>query len=94
MASAVQFTVIEEGDGVRLGKLDIPNRKIADWINFLVSPRQRVQIISAESRRGGLTICFQASDVLYAYLDKKLGSSARTGTAQSAQSSIEEAVAS
>ncbi|MBW4519649.1 MAG: hypothetical protein KME16_08105 [Scytolyngbya sp. HA4215-MV1] len=94
MAVAVQFSVIDDGEGGRLGKLDVPNRKVADWINFLVSPRQQVHIISAESRRGGLTICFQASDVLYAYLDKKLSRSTKTGTTQSVHQTLEAVVAS
>ncbi len=73
MPAQVQFCVVEMEDGSRVGKLSMPNRKLADWINFLVSPRQKVQIVLAEERRGGLTLYFQADDRLYTYLENRLG---------------------
>jgi hypothetical protein len=55
-----------------LGKLEIPNKKIAAWINFLTSPKQHAQIISAEQQRSGLILYFQAPGELYAYLDHRI----------------------
>jgi hypothetical protein len=75
MPAQVQFCVVETDDGSRVGKLSIPNRKLADWINFLVSPKQQVQIVLAEERRGGLNLYFQADERLYAYLVSRLESS-------------------
>ncbi|MGA7933042.1 MAG: hypothetical protein WCA35_05800 [Kovacikia sp.] len=71
MPAQVQFCVVET-DGSRVGKLSIPNRKSADWINFLVSPRQQVRIVFAEERRGGINLYFQADERLYTYLQNRL----------------------
>ncbi|QZZ22842.1 hypothetical protein J5X98_11135 [Leptothermofonsia sichuanensis E412] len=84
MPAQVQFCVVETDDGSRIGKLSLPNRKLADWINFLVSPRQRVQIVFAEERRGGLTLYFQAEERLYSYLLNRLD----TPTKQSFSSQV------
>ncbi|WP_421658322.1 hypothetical protein [Leptothermofonsia sp. ETS-13] len=81
MPAQVQFCVVETEDGACVGKLSIPNRKLADWINFLVSPRQQVQIILAEQRRGGLTLYFQADERLYQYLRNRLNHSAEQAAA-------------
>ncbi|GEM_PF-6061905 len=81
MPSQVQFCVVETDDGARVGKLDVPHRKAADWLNFLVSPRQHVQLVFAEHRRGGLILYFQANETLYAYLDKRLSHLATTARA-------------
>ncbi|MCL6435361.1 MAG: hypothetical protein K6T90_14335 [Leptolyngbyaceae cyanobacterium HOT.MB2.61] len=77
MPTQVQFCVVETEGGARVGKLNIPNRRLADWINFLVSPRQQVQIILAEERRGGLTLYFQADERLYHYLHNRLNHAAK-----------------
>jgi hypothetical protein len=81
MPSPIQFCVVDDDSNARLGKLKVPHRKVADWINFLTSPRQQVQILSAENNRGSITIYFQASEHLYTYLDtnlKKANSSDRS----------------
>lgn len=75
MAAKVQFSIATV-DGSRLGKLDIPQQKVAEWINFLIAPRQQSQIVSAEQRRSGLTLQFQASEDLYAYLGDRLNAEA------------------
>lgn len=81
MPAQVQFCVVETEDGSRVGKLGIPNRKLAGWVNFLVSPRQQVQILLAEEQRGGLTLYFQADERLYSYLQERLDrSSEKTST--------------
>ncbi|MBW4444282.1 MAG: hypothetical protein KME10_24255 [Plectolyngbya sp. WJT66-NPBG17] len=68
MIAQVQFS-IKTMEGCRLGKLDIPHHKVAAWINFLVSPHQQACIVSATQSHDGLTLYFQGSDKLYAYLD-------------------------
>jgi hypothetical protein len=75
MPAQVQFCVVET-DGSRVGKLSIPHRKSADWLNFLVSPRQQVRIVFAEERRGGINLYFQADERLYTYLQNRLSSPA------------------
>lgn len=55
-----------------LGKLEIPNKKIAAWINFLTAPKQHAQIISAEQQRTSVVLYFQAPGELYAYLDHRI----------------------
>lgn len=60
---------VESIDGSRLGKLSVPTQKVADWINFLVSPRQGAQIVSARQDENYLTLYFQSDEGLYAYLD-------------------------
>jgi len=72
MATPIHFSVISTEDGARMGKLRVPYRKSADWINFLVSPRQQVQIVLAENHRSGLILYFQADDRLYGYLNEQL----------------------
>jgi hypothetical protein len=57
-------------EGCALGKLDLPHHKVADWINFLVSPRQQAQIVFATQLHNGLTLYFRGSNKLYAYLDR------------------------
>ncbi|MGJ3246666.1 MAG: hypothetical protein ACFE0I_11385 [Elainellaceae cyanobacterium] len=71
MHSPIQFSV-EMIDGYRLGKLGIPLSQIADWLNFLVAPQYRADIISAEQTRDRVDIYFQASEGLYLYLDMRL----------------------
>ncbi len=60
---------IETVDGSRIGKLNVPHPKIADWINFLVSPRQEANIISATPYPDRIVLYFQGNENLYAYLD-------------------------
>jgi hypothetical protein len=84
MPAQVQFCVVETDDGSRIGKLSLPNRKLADWLNFLVSPRQQVQIVLAEEQRGGLTLYFQADERLYSYLSNRLN----TPAAQTSSSKV------
>ncbi|UBF28946.1 hypothetical protein K9N68_14540 [Kovacikia minuta CCNUW1] len=92
MPAQVQFCVVET-DGSRLGKLSIPHRKSADWINFLVSPRQQVQIVFAEERRGGINLYFQADERLYAYLQTRLTSSAEESSTVVSHQPLREAIA-
>jgi hypothetical protein len=68
MSTQLEFSV-ESIDGSRLGKLSVPVQKAADWINFLVSPKQGAQIISARQDDAWLTLYFQGDEGLYAYLD-------------------------
>lgn len=70
MNAKIQFSVQTAHDR-RIGKLDVPYQKLADWLNFLVSPRQQAKILSAEQTRHRLTLYFQASDSLYEYLDRR-----------------------
>lgn len=76
MAAQVQFCVVQTEEGARVGQLTIPHRKSADWINFLVSPRQQVQIVFAETRRSTLVLYFNGDDRLYSYLSDRLGGEA------------------
>ncbi|WP_204139802.1 hypothetical protein [Halomicronema sp. CCY15110] len=59
-------------DGFRLGCLHVPLAEVADWLNFLVTPHYRADIISAEHVSDRLHIYFEASDGLYAYLENRL----------------------
>jgi hypothetical protein len=68
MSTQLEFSV-ESIDGSRLGKLSVPAQKIADWINFLVSPKQGAQIVSARQDDDCLTLYFQGDEGLYSYLD-------------------------
>jgi hypothetical protein len=68
MIAQAQFA-IEIVGGCHLGKLDVPHQKVADWINFLVSPQQQACLVSAAQHCDGITLYFQGSDALYAYLD-------------------------
>ena len=68
MSTQPEFNV-ESIDGSRLGKLSIPIEKVVGWINFLVSPKQGAQIVSALQDESGLTLYFQGDESLYAYLD-------------------------
>ncbi|MBD2093600.1 hypothetical protein H6F90_00325 [Trichocoleus sp. FACHB-591] len=68
MSTQLEFSV-ESIDGSRLGKLSVPTQKVADWINFLVSPKQGAQIVSARQDEDYLTLYFQGDEGLYAYLD-------------------------
>lgn len=67
----VQFSV-DIIDGNRLGRLTVPHTQIADWLNFLVAPQYRAEIVAAEQRREGVEIYFEASEGLYLYLDMRL----------------------
>ncbi len=82
MPAQIQFCVVNTDDGSRVGKLDIPHRKAADWINFLVSPRQQVQIVFAEERKGGIILYFQADERLYQYLGERLNPVSQTNIEQ------------
>jgi|GEM_PF-1173072 len=68
MIAPIQFS-IEITEGCRLGKLELPHHKVAVWINFLIAPHQQACIVSAIQCQDGLTLYFQGSDRLYAYLD-------------------------
>jgi hypothetical protein len=71
MNAKIQFS-IETRDGDRVGKLDMPHHKVADWLNFLIAPRQQAKIISAKQRRTGLTLYFQSNENLYSYIHQHL----------------------
>jgi hypothetical protein len=74
MPFPLQFSV-ETIDGYRLGKLAVPYSQIADWLNFLVAPQYRAEIISAEQCKDYVEIYFQSSEGLYLYLDMRLNGS-------------------
>ncbi|MGF1457951.1 MAG: hypothetical protein ACFBSG_02895 [Leptolyngbyaceae cyanobacterium] len=59
-------------DGLRLGCLQVPLLEVADWLNFLVDPHYRADIIAAEQAGDRLQIHFEASEGLYAYLEHRL----------------------
>lgn len=65
--------VVETVDGARMGKLTIPMTQVADWLNFLVTPHYRAEIIAAEQTRQGIDIYFEAGEGLYTYLEGRLG---------------------
>jgi len=71
MNSPLQFSV-ETVDGDRLGKLGVPSSQIADWLNFLITPQYRAEIVAAEQNQEWIDIYFQASEGLYLYLDTRL----------------------
>lgn len=76
---SVGFSVgfsVETVDGYRLGKLAVPHADIAEWLNFLVNPQYRADIISAEQGRDHVEICFEASEGLYLYLERRLNADA------------------
>lgn len=72
----VQFQV-EVVDESRLGRLDVPTPRIAEWLNFLVSPKQGVTIISAEQDEAYIRLYFLANERLYSYLDGQLNCEVR-----------------
>lgn len=72
MASPDLAFTVETVDGYRLGRLSVPLPHIADWLNFLATPHYRADIISAEQGRDRVTLYFEASEGLYAYLDARL----------------------
>jgi len=82
-SAQAQFSVVSTDDGSRVGKLCVPHRKSAEWINFLVSPRQQVQIVFAETRRNNLILYFQAGDRLYNYLCDRLNTPTDTQSPES-----------
>lgn len=69
--STIRFSK-ETLHNTELGKLEIPTKKIAAWINFLTAPKQHAQIISAEQQRTSLILYFQAPEELYSYLDHRI----------------------
>jgi hypothetical protein len=69
--AAVTFQ-INVVDGFRLGCLQVPLAEVADWLNFLVTPHYRADIISAEQVGDRLQIYFEANEGLYAYLENRL----------------------
>lgn len=71
MAASVDFRV-DMVDGFRLGCLQVPLPEVADWLNFLVTPHYRADIVSAEQRGDRLHIYFEANEGLYVYLENRL----------------------
>ncbi|MDB9526857.1 hypothetical protein PN498_12730 [Oscillatoria sp. CS-180] len=63
---------VEVIDGYRLGRLKVPATQAADWLNFLVTPHYRADIVSAEQDGDRLSLYFEASEGLYTYLENKL----------------------
>jgi hypothetical protein len=72
MTSAITTFGVEVIDGYRVGCLRVPLEAVADWLNFLVTPHYRVDIISAERTGEHLSIYFEANEGLYAYLEGRL----------------------
>lgn len=64
---------LELVDGDRLGKLTIPFTQLAEWLNLLTSPHYGVAIVHTEQGTIGVTIYFEASEVLYWYISDRLG---------------------
>lgn len=71
MMPAVTFR-IDQVDGLRLGCLQVPCSEVADWLNFLVTPHYRADIVSAEQQGDRLHIYFAANEGLYVYLENRL----------------------
>lgn len=69
--SSVAFQV-EVVDGYRLGCLQVPLTTVAEWLNFLVTPHYRAEIVSAEQVGDRLHIYFEANEGLYAYLEMRV----------------------
>lgn len=63
---------VEIVDGYRLGRLEVPLTEVADWLNFLVTPHYRADIVSAEQGGDRLNIYFEANEGLYTYLAGRL----------------------
>lgn len=63
---------IEVVDGYRLGRLKVPVTQVADWLNFLVTPHYRADIVSAEQEGDRLNLYFEANEGLYTYLENTL----------------------
>lgn len=59
---------IETCDETRLGRLSLPGHHIAEWINFLLETQHQSKIILAQQHSQGITLYFQASERVYAYL--------------------------
>lgn len=72
MATQTTSFKVEVVDGYRLGNLRVPISQIAIWLNFLVTPHYRAEIISAEQTTSYVDICFEANEGLYAYLQSRL----------------------
>jgi len=72
VASSGTFRV-DVVDGFRLGCLQVPLPEVADWLNFLVTPHYRAEIVSAEQLGDRLQLHFEANDGLYTYLERRLG---------------------
>lgn len=65
---------VEIVDGYRLGRLWVPLPQIANWLNFLATPHYQADIVSAEQDSRYLSIYFEASEGVYAYLESRLNS--------------------
>lgn len=76
-SSRTCFSIATVDQG-QLGRLDIPSKKIAAWINFLAAPNQQAQIVSAEQNGSSLTLYFQANADLYSYLEERLNGGSET----------------
>jgi hypothetical protein len=59
---------LEVVDGDRLGKLAIPFSQVANWLNLLTSPHYDIQIVHTEQAQDGVTIYFDACEVMYWYI--------------------------
>lgn len=71
MVAKIYFSIVMV-EGMRLGKLDLPHHRVADWINFLIAPKQHAQIVSADQRRTGVTLYFRGDDRLYTHISQRL----------------------
>lgn len=72
MTSTIATFGIEVVDGYRLGRLQVPLTDVADWLNFLVTPHYRTDIISAERVGEYIQIYFEANEGVYTYLEGRL----------------------
>lgn len=72
MTSPTVTFQIDTVDGLRLGCLQVPLPEVADWLNFLVTPHYRADIVSAEQLGDRLHIYFAANEGLYVYLEHRL----------------------
>ena len=72
MPSPIPNFQVEIIDGYRLGRLQISLNDVADWLNFLVTPHYRTEIVSAEQTGDRLNIYFEANEGVYTYLAGRL----------------------
>jgi hypothetical protein len=64
------------GHSARLGQLSVPTHKCADWLNYLIAPKQGVQLLSAQNQAERLILLFRADQRLYQHLARQLNPAA------------------
>ena len=74
MVSPTATFQVEIIDGYRFGHLEVPLTEVAEWLNFLVTPHYRADLVSAEQAGDRLNLYFEANEGLYTYLEERLAS--------------------